>query len=101
MAEVPEDMALPPSLRFLKGLVIVLMLSMIAGVIAVTVLLVTRLNAPGTALPELPAALRLPEGEKAGAVTFGKGWTAVVTESGRLLIFDATGALKQDLQPGL
>ena len=94
-------MALPPSLRFLKGLVIVLMLSMIAGVIAVTLLLVTRLKDAGAALPELPATLQLPEGEKADAVTFGKGWTAVVTESGRLLIFDAEGALKQDLQPGL
>ncbi|MFE3835534.1 DUF6476 family protein [Pseudogemmobacter sonorensis] len=88
---------LPPSLRLLKALVIVLMLSMIGGVIAVVALLVTRLppsrHAPPPALPD---GIRLPEGETAGAVTFGTGWILVVTESDRILIFDTDGRLRQD-----
>jgi hypothetical protein len=39
-----RDASLPPSLRFLKWLVIALMVVMIAGVITITTLLVTRLQ---------------------------------------------------------
>lgn len=80
----------------MKALVIVLMLTMIGGVIAMVWLLVTRLPAAGRA-PEVPAALALPAGETAAAVTFGKGWTAVVTESGRILVFGTDGSLRQEV----
>lgn len=95
MVPAPEENALPPSLRFLKALVIVLMICMILGVITVTGLLVTRLRAPLAPAP--PAGLQMPEGETAAAVTLGRGWTAVVTESERVLIFNQDGSLRQEI----
>lgn len=76
------------------------MLCMIGGVIAVVWLLVTRLPAALEAPPRLPDDLRLPAGETAAAVTFGEGWSAVVTRTGRILIFDAAGAVTQDIAAG-
>ena len=73
------------------------MITMIAGVIAVVGLLVTRLPAAGVAVPLVPPELVLPAGAKAQAVTFGTGWTAVVTTDDRILIFGADGALRQDV----
>ena len=91
---------LPPSLRFLKGLVITLMITMIVGVITVVWLLVTRMPDASSVAPQVPEALSLPEGLKAEAVTLGKGWIAVVTSSQEILIFDPAGGLLQriDLQ---
>lgn len=91
---------LPPGLRFLKGLVITLMLAMIGGVIAITVLLVTRLPQAGVpAVPILPENLALPAGATPTAITFGTGWIAVVTTGNQILIFEAkTGALRQTVQ---
>ena len=90
---------LPPSLRFLKWLVIALTLTMIVGVITVVGLLVTRMptafSAPGPALPD---GFALPEGTKAAAVTFGQGWVAVVTEDDRILIFGRDGQLRQEVE---
>ena len=107
LPEIPETDeptgTLPPSLRFLKGLVIALTLTMIFGVITVVGLLVTRMptafSAPG---PSLPEGFALPEGVKAAAVTFGQGWVAVVTEDDRILIFGRDGQVRQevDLAPG-
>jgi hypothetical protein len=87
---------LPPDLRFLKRLVTVLAGTMIAGLITIIALLVMRFpQAPG-ARPALPERISLPAGAKAEAVTAGRGWVAVVTEAGEILIFDAaTGALTQ------
>ena len=85
---------LPPGLRFLKGLVIVLAISMIVGVITIVALLVTRLQGGG-ALP-LPETITLPDGARAQAVTAGADWYAVVTTDNRILIYDRlTGALRQ------
>ena len=92
---------LPPSLRLLKGLVMVLMVTMIVGVITVVYLLVTRMpdgNAAQT--PLLPAGLTLPDGLVAEAVTAGKGWFAVVTADQQILIFDTKGALTQKILIG-
>ena len=93
--EVPQ----PPSLRFLKALVILLTLTMIAGVITVVAVLVTRMpqafSAPG---PTLPENFALPEGVEAQAVTFGEGWVAVVTGDDRILIFAADGRLRQEVR---
>ena len=102
MDQAPAPDGLPPSLSFLKWLVIVLTLTMIAGVITVVGLLVTRIPAglgrvPG---PDLPATLALPKGMTAGAVTFGTGWIAVVARDDRgerILIYAADGTLRQEV----
>ncbi len=68
----------PRRLRQLRWLVNALMLTLIAGVITVTTLLVIRL-APLGATPPLPETISLPAGERAAAVTMGRDWIAVVT----------------------
>lgn len=94
---VPPDAPLPPSLRLLKWLVIVLTLTMIGGVITVVGLIVTRMPQAVTSAPKLPNTLSLPEGTRAQAVTFGTGWTAVVTTDDRILIFNSDGKLRQEV----
>jgi Family of unknown function (DUF6476) len=98
MDNAPPEERLPPSLRFLKGLVIVLTLTMIVGVIAVAATLVTRM--PGMmqqSLP-LPDKITLPSGVQAQAFTQGAAWYAVVTTDDHILIFNRkTGALTQDI----
>ncbi len=84
-------------MRFLKGLVILLMITMILGVITVVWLLVTRMPDGRAQIPALPPNIVLPQGEIAQAVTFGNGWSAVVTGSQKLLVFDGDGALVQSL----
>jgi Flp pilus assembly protein protease CpaA len=92
------DAALPPSLRLLKWLVIILTLTMIGGVITVVGLIVTRMPQAFTAAaPSVPEGLVLPEGKTAAAVTFGKGWIAVVTTDDHILIFGKDGKLRQDV----
>lgn len=96
--ETPETVELPPSLRLLKGLVIALTLTMIGGVITVVGLLVTRMpQAFSAPAPTLPDGFVLPEGTRAAAVTFGKGWILVVTEDDRVLVFGRDGALRQEM----
>ena len=95
MTGTPEEDALPPSLRFLKTLVTVLTLTMIAGLITVVALLVTRLpSATGT--PAIPPELALPAGTTPAAVTMGQGWIAVVTTDDRILIFGTDGKQWQE-----
>jgi len=72
------------------------MLVMIAGVIAIVALLVTRLPAVQAA-PSLPPSLTLPAGEVAGAVTVAKGMVIVVTEAGRVLVYAPDGTLRQEV----
>ena len=97
MPDAP-DATLPPSLRLLKWLVILLTLSMIGAVITVVWLLVTRMpQALGSAAPQVPPELALPEDARPAAVTFGTGWTAVVTTDDRILVFDGNGVLLQEV----
>jgi Flp pilus assembly protein protease CpaA len=97
MPDAP-DAPLPPSLRFLKALVIILTLTMIGGVITVVGLLVTRMPQAFSAVgPSLPDGFTLPEGASAQAVTFGTGWIAVVTTDDRILIFGRDGTLRQEV----
>jgi hypothetical protein len=88
-ADRPE----PARLRQLRWLVNTLMLTLIAGVITITALLVIRLGPFGTA-PPLPEAVSLPPGERAGAVTLGRDWIAVVTTDAdgteRIRVLDRT-----------
>lgn len=96
---------LPPSLRFLKWLVILLTLTMIGGVITVVAVIVTRMpQAFGDAAAltgALPEAIRLPEGAQAQAATFGAGWVAVVVRgpdgAERILVYAADGTLRQEV----
>lgn len=103
MDQTPEPVALPPSLRALKWLVIVLTLTMIIGVITVVAVLVTRMPQAFSraASPALPAAISMPEGMVPGAVTFGQGWIAVVaTDAGgdaSILVYSPDGRLRQSV----
>jgi uncharacterized SAM-binding protein YcdF (DUF218 family) len=92
-----QDIGLPASLRFLKGLVITLMITMILGVITVVWALVTHMSDRRAQLPALPPDIVLPVGQSALAVTFGAGFTLVVTNVQTLLVFDSAGALRQTL----
>ena len=93
-APVPEG--LPPGLRFLKALVVLLTLTMIGGVITVVWVIVTRMPQAMQRAPALPDSIALPDGTRATAFTQGADWYAVVTAADRILIFDrATGALRQ------
>ena len=83
----------PANLAFLRRLVTVLTVVMIAGVLTVIALLVTRLTRD---TPLLPSEITLPDGAEARAFTQGDDWYAVVTSDNRILIFDRlTGALRQ------
>ncbi|MDB5658385.1 MAG: hypothetical protein JWS10_1000 [Cypionkella sp.] len=79
------------------------MITMIGGVITVVALLVTRMPHLGGAAPavpaglQMPANLKLPDGAKAQAVTFGAGWIGVVTTDNRLFIFTPQGSLQQEI----
>lgn len=97
MSDAP-DAALPPSLRLLKWLVILLTLTMIGGVITVVALIVTRMpQALRSNAPTVPAELALPGDATPAAVTFGTGWIAVVTTDNRILVFDSNGVLQQEV----
>ncbi|MEM9344460.1 MAG: DUF6476 family protein [Pseudomonadota bacterium] len=84
------------TLRFLKTLVTTLTVTMILGVLAVVALLVIRLNQADAPLV-VPDEIALPDGAVVAAVTHGDGWIAVVTEDHRVLFFDASGALFQEV----
>ncbi len=96
MDDAPQVTTLPPGLRFLKWLVIVLTLTMIGGVITVVAVIVTRMPQPVSG-PVLPQNLSLPQGVTAAAVTAGRGWFAVVTTDDRILIFGRDGTLRQEV----
>lgn len=83
-----------------------LTLTMIIGVITVVAVIVTRMprsfdtqatTTLQTGLPNVPAGINLPKGATPQAITFGTGWTAVVTTDNRILIFSNDGQLQQDV----
>lgn len=69
---------------------------MIAGVLVIIGLIVTRFyDVP----PVLPDAITLPDGARAVSFTQGPDWYAIVTDGDRILIFDRiTGRLKQSVE---
>lgn len=92
-----------PHLRFLKVLVTALAGTMIIGLITLITLIVIRFpssaGSDAASQPSLPASITLPKGETVAAVTFGRGWVAVVTKRDEILVYDAKdGTLKQRLQ---
>ena len=92
------------TLRFVRGLVLVLTATMIVGMVVLVVLFATRFPGSGATSAAstefiLPDTLELPEGATVQAITKGQGWWAVVTGDDRILIFDAeTGALRQSVE---
>ena len=97
MNEAPPAPLYPPGLRLLQGLVIALTVSMILGVVTVVALLFVRLPSTTRPLPALPGSVALPDGATAAAITFGPGWFGVVTDTGRMLVFGADGALLREV----
>ncbi|RVT84069.1 hypothetical protein DXV76_10230 [Rhodobacteraceae bacterium CCMM004] len=85
-----DDTPPPPAdagLRLIKALTIGLTATMLAGLVVLIVLFVTRL--PDVRQVPLPDALTLPDGTVPTAFTRGPDWLAVVTEDNRILIYDA------------
>lgn len=85
MDEPSDSFELPPQLAWLKRLVIVLTIVMIAGFALLIGTLVVKLTADPVPLPD---RLVLPENAVPSAYTQGDGWAAVVTQDGRILIYD-------------
>lgn len=85
MDNAPEDpIEEPANLKFLRRLVTVLTVTMIAGVILITSLIVIRYNQSAAPLPD---TLTLPDGTTASAFTQARNWYAVVTDDNQILIF--------------
>lgn len=82
-----------PHLRFLRLLVAGMAVAMVLGLAAIVAILWIRLSAPP--LPELPAAIALPEGASAEAVTFSARHLIVVTDTGEVLVYGRDGSLQQ------
>ena len=97
MDNTPEDQIKEPAnLRFLRRLVTVLTVTMIAGVILITALIVIRYNQSAAPLPD---TITLPDGATATAFTQARNWYAVVTDDDRILIFSRdNGRLMQTIQ---
>lgn len=97
MDNAPEDQTPEPAnLRFLRRLVTVLTVTMIAGVILITSLIVIRYNQSASPLPD---TITLPDGKTATAFTQARNWYAVVTEDDEILIYSRdSGRLLQTIQ---
>lgn len=92
MDDTPADPEQQRLLQFLRRLVTVLTGTMIAGLIILIWLFVTRFPDPDRALP-LPASIDLPDGVRATAFTRGADWIAVVTDGDEILIYDPDGRM--------
>ncbi|WP_111537460.1 DUF6476 family protein [Palleronia aestuarii] len=77
-----------PGLQFLKWLVIALTATLLAGFVVLVFLFATRFPNPQA---PLPAAITLPDGATARAVTRGTDWIAVVTDADEILIYAPDG----------
>lgn len=74
---------------------ILLLVTMIAGVITITTVLVTRMP-DGKAIP-LPETLTLPAGAKAQSFTIGPDYMVVVTTDARILVYTRNGGFVKDI----
>lgn len=83
---------MPPDVRFVKRLVVVLTTVMIAGLVLIVGLLVVRITQapPGLALPE---GIDLPANTTPEAVTLARDWVLVLAEQEILLFDRESGAL--------
>ncbi len=97
MDNAPIEVEEPANLRFLRILVTVLTIIMIAGVALIIALLVIRLQRPAPLT--MPDTITLPQGVTATAFTRGENWIGVVTNDNRIFIFDETGeTMRQEIQ---
>lgn len=79
---------LPPQLRWLKRLVTVLTVTMIGGVLAISALLVIRLNAQSTPVVIAPGDFALPEGVGLVGLSVIDGRVIVVGDDAVIRVFD-------------
>ena len=85
------------TLRYLKALVTILTVTMIAGFLTIVGLFVMRFAEMNSV--ELPDTIVLPDGSEATAFTRGEGWFAVVTEDDEILVYSRiTGNLRQRIR---
>jgi len=87
-----EEDAMPPDVRFVKRLVVVLTGVMIVGLVLIVGLLVVRITQTPPALT-LPDSITLPEGTTPDAVTLARDWVLVVSGEEILLFDRASGDL--------
>jgi len=90
----PEDetTAMPPDVRFVKRLVVVLTSVMIVGVVLIVGLLVARITQTPAPVA-LPDSIDLPADTTPEAVTLARDWVLVLVAD-EILLFDRdTGAL--------
>jgi uncharacterized integral membrane protein len=93
-----EGADLPPQLRWLKRLVTVLTVTMIGGVLAITALLVIRLNAGPAPVVIAPGDFALPAGVAITGISVVGGRTVIVGDDGVIRVYDsATRSLLQDI----
>jgi hypothetical protein len=90
---------LPAGLAWLQRLVVILMLTMIAGIAAIVFLIATRMPR-GVTVPELPAGFAAPAGETVTGLSLSGGLLVAITRdsTGRqhLHVIDpATGGIRQ------
>jgi Family of unknown function (DUF6476) len=98
MNDVPQDYVEPKNLVFLRRLVTILIVTMIAGLLTIIGLFVMRLSQAPQRAP-LPAEISLPDGSRAQAFTQAGDWYAVVTTDNRILIYNRSdGTLRQTVK---
>ncbi len=97
MSDNPQPQTVEPgTVRYLRILVTVLTVTMIAGFLVIVTLFVIRFS--DAFAPKLPDVITLPDGTEPLAFTQGGDWYAVVTKDDRILIFDRkSGALRQEI----
>ncbi len=83
---------MPPDVRFVKRLVVILTTVMIAGLVLIVGLLVLRITQAPPALT-MPDSIDLPAGITPNAVTLAPDWVLVLAQDEILLFDRATGAL--------
>ncbi|SUZ31694.1 hypothetical protein ROE7235_01444 [Roseibaca ekhonensis] len=83
---------MPPDVRFVKRLVVVLTTVMIAGLVLIAGLLVVRITQVPAPLA-MPDSLDLPAGTTPEAVTLARDWVLVLSGTEILLFDRASGAL--------
>jgi uncharacterized integral membrane protein len=100
MGQAPEEdeaAALPRDLRFLKTLVTVLTVVMIAGVITITALLVIRLNGGEAAVTIAPGDFEIPDGVGVVGLSVIDGRTVLVGDDGVIRVYDSESrALREE-----
>jgi uncharacterized integral membrane protein len=99
--EEDETTALPRDLRFLKALVTVLTVVMIAGVITITALLVIRLNGGAPPVTIAPGDFEVPAGVAVLGISVIDGQTVIVGDDGVIRVYDTESrAMLQDITLG-